>query len=372
MRIESLELLHCRLPLVHPFETSFGREVEKDTVVLRIRADGIEGFGEAPVAAAPGYSAETVETCWSVVRDWMGPPLVGSEIGPETDVGALWPKIRGHHMARAGIEAALWDLRARAAGEALAGLYAPPGERPAETIPAGVSVGIQSSPEKLVERVREHVEAGYRRVKVKVKRSWDVEVVARVREAFPALPLGADANGDYGPEDIPRLRELDALGLLFLEQPFAPDDIASHARLQAEMKTMVCLDESVPSLEATRSALDLGAGRMVNLKPARVGGITRARRVRDLCRERGVPLWCGGLLESGIGRLHNVAMAAGPGFTHPGDISGSKRYVAEDVIEPPVEVGKDGMIRVPTRPGLGHAVREDVLKRYALRRLRIA
>lgn len=370
-RIAEVACHHLRLPLVTPFRTSFGRETEKDTVIVRVRTDAGEGFGEAPAHAAPGYIADTVETVWATTRDWLAPPLVGATIDAGTDLGALWPRVRGHALARAGLEAALWDIRARQAGRPLAALYAEPHGPPAAAIPVGVSVGIQPDVGRLVEVVRGYVAAGYRRVKCKIEPGWDLEPLTRIRRECPALALAADANGAYRPEDLDALRPLDDLGLQFLEQPLPPDHVLAHARWQERLRTPICLDESLPTLQAVREALEAGACRMVNLKPPRVGGMTVARAIRDLCLSRGVRLWCGGMLESGIGRWHNVALAAGAGFTDPGDLSASDRYVTEDVTDPPIRLRPDGTVAVPTGPGLGAAIREDVLARYTVRTLRV-
>lgn len=368
MRIDSIELRHLRLPLVHPFQTSFQRETVKDTVIVRVRTADGEGWGEAPVHAAPRFSGESVETVWVTARDWLAPPLLGMELDDSTDLGALWPRIRGNPIARSGLEQALWCLRASDAGQSLAAVYARDGEPPAERIGVGVSIGIQPALGALLDRVREHVELGYQRVKIKIQPGWDAEPLAAIRQEFPDLVLGADANGAYSTDAHDELRALDRFGLLFLEQPLRPHLVYAHKLLQAQLDTTICLDESLDSPDRVAEALGMQACRMVNIKIGRIGGPTAARAARDLCRDsRTVPCWVGGMLESGIGRLHNVAMAATPGFTHPGDISASKRYVEEDVIEPAVEVAPDGTVAVPTTPGLGAAVREDLLERYTVR-----
>ena len=370
MRIDAIVLHHLRLPLVQAFQTSFQRETEKDTVVVHVTADGAEGWGEAPVHLAPRFSGESIETVWVTARDWLAPPLLGATLDGATDLGALWPRIRGNAIARSGIEQALWDLRARDAGVSLAHAYAPADVAPAERIPVGVSVGIQPDLGRLLERVREHVAEGYRRVKIKIQPGWDVEPLERLRAEFPDLALGADANGAYAPDDLDALRPVDGLRLAFLEQPLPPDRLVAHAEWQKALETPICLDESLDSPARVAEALELGACRMVNVKVGGIGGPSAARAARDECRRRGVACWVGGMLESGIGRLHNLAMAAA-GFTDPGDISASRRYVAEDVIDPPVELAPDGTVAVPAGPGLGATVRLDVLDRYTVRTLDI-
>ncbi|MHC5021674.1 MAG: o-succinylbenzoate synthase [Planctomycetota bacterium] len=374
-QVEEIVLHHLRLPLAHPFQTSFQRETVKDTIVVEVRSDAGSGWGEAPVHAAPKFSGESIESVWVTARDWLAPPLVGRSFdcsGTAYELGELWPKIRGNQIARSGLESALWCLRAQVRGESLAQAYSPPeGEPPAETIGVGVSIGIQPDLKSLVARVKEQVEAGYQRVKVKIQPEWDVEPMERLRKEFPKLLLAADANGAYQPDELELLRPLDPLHLLFLEQPLPPDRLAAHAKWQAQLHTSICLDESLDSPGRVEEAIEAEACRMVNIKLGRIGGTTAALAARDLCREADWPCWVGGMLESGVGRLHNVALAATAGFTHPGDISASKRYVEHDIIVSEVTVSKDGEITVPTAPGLGAKVNAKLLKKYCVRALRV-
>jgi O-succinylbenzoate synthase len=373
-KVNEVVLHHLRLPLAHPFQTSFQRETVKDTLVVRICTDAGDGWGEAPVHVAPRFSGESIETVWATTRDWLAPPLLGRTFdcdGGTYELGDLWPTIRGNQIARSGVESALWCLRAQLRGESLAQAYSPEGHEPAAKIGVGVSIGIQSDLKQLGDRVREQVEAGYQRVKVKIQPGWDLEPLERLRKEFPKLLLAADANGAYHPDDLAELRAIDALHLLFLEQPLPPDRIGAHAEWQVHLATPICLDESLDSPGRVHEAIHAEACRMVNIKLGRIGGPTAAMAARDRCREADWPCWVGGMLESGVGRMHNIALAATAGFTHPGDLSASKRYVETDIIEPEVTVSTDGEIVVPTAPGLGAAINETVLKKYEVRALRV-
>jgi O-succinylbenzoate synthase len=305
-------------------------------------------------AEDPGYSYETTDTAWSVLTDFLVPGLLGREIDDARDLLAPVAWVRGHRMAKAGLEMAAWDLEARRRGVSLAELL---GGRRGD-VAVGVSVGIQPSDEALVEKVRGYVDEGYARIKIKIKPGRDVETLTAVRTEFPDLPMMADANSAYSLQDVARLRALDGLGLMMIEQPLAYDDLLDHSRLQREIETPICLDESIRSVRDAELALDLGAGRIINIKPGRVGGFAQAKAIHDLCRDRGIPVWCGGMLESGVGRAHNVALASLPGFTLPGDISASRRYWERDIVEPEF-VMTGGTMQVPPGPGIGVAVRED-------------
>lgn len=365
MKIEQVELHHIDLPLVHPFETSFGREVTRPCILVSAHGDGLTGWGECVAGAGPWYSCETIETAWHVLRDFLVPAVLGQEIASPADVAARFRGVRGHPMARAALEMAVWDLWAQAEGVGLARLLG--GER--ERVKVGVSVGIEPTPEALLERVEQYVAEGYGRVKLKIRPGWDVTVVRAVRERWPDLPLQVDANAAYTPADTPVFRELDRFDLLLIEQPFHYDDIVDHARLQAQLCTPVCLDESIHSPEHARWALEIGACRVINIKVGRVGGLTAARQVHDLCAERGVPVWCGGMLETNVGRAANVALAALPNFTLPGDISASARYYREDIAGPDFVLNEDSTLSVPFGPGLGVQVFPDRLASVRLRRL---
>jgi len=348
MQIECIELHHVDLPLVHPFETSFGREVTRPCILVAVHGDGLTGWGECTAGAGPWYSSETIGTAWHVLRDFLVPAVLGQEVTSPADVVARFQRVRGHEMARAGLENAVWDLLAQARGVSLAHMLG--GQR--RRVPVGVSVGIEPTLDLLLERVAQYVAEGYRRVKLKIKPGWDVAVVRAVRERWPDLPLQVDANSAYTPADAPVFQELDQFDLLLIEQPFHHDDIVDHARLQAQIRTSLCLDESIHSPEHARWALDIGACRVINVKVGRVGGLTAARQIHDLCAGRGVPVWCGGMLESNVGRATNVAMAALPNFTLPGDISASARYYREDIAGPDFVLNDDSTLSVPTGPGL--------------------
>jgi len=364
VHVERIELRYIQLPLKHPFETSFGRSFRRDTIVVRVWADGVEGWGESPVEDGPWYSYETVETAWHVQREFLVPMLLGQEVETATQVFDRLAGVRGHNMAKTGLEEALWDVEARQKGVSVAQLLGGTRER----VASGVSIGIQDTPEELLERIEGFVKQGYRRVKIKIKPGWDVEIVRAVRRAFPDLPLMVDANSAYTLADAEHLAALDEFDLMMIEQPLAYDDIYEHSLLQRRLRTPLCLDESIHTPAQARAALELGSCRIINIKPGRVGGLVQARRIHDLCLERGVPVWCGGLLEVGIGRAHNVAIASLPGYTLPGDISASDRYFERDVVDPPFTLNHDGTMTVPTGPGIGVEVDLDFLEHVTVRR----
>jgi len=364
MRIERIELRDVRLPLVHPFETSFGRETEQRTVIVRIDAEGLTGYGESAAGIGPWYSYETVETCWHVQRDFLVPRLLGREIESPLEIADRFAPVRGHNMAKTGLEQAVWDLTAKAEGVPLARLLG--GEK--DRIESGVSVGIQDSLDHLLDRIGAFIDAGYRRIKIKIKPGWDVAAAEAVRSRFPDVPLMLDANSAYTLDDVDVFRRLDAFGLMMVEQPLGHDDIADHAKLQREIETPVCLDESIVTPEHARWAIEMGSCRIINIKPARVGGLSAAVRIHDLCLEHGLPVWCGGLLESGVGRAHNVAVSTLPNFRLPGDVSASARYYEHDIVDPPFALAADGTIAVPRGPGIGVAIDEERLEACTARR----
>jgi O-succinylbenzoate synthase len=341
-----------RLPLLEPFETSFGRMESRLLFLVRLEAGTSFGFGECVAWEAPLYSYETVGTARHVIRDYLAPAILGMEMASLQDLASRFSRFKGHPMARAGIELAFVDLVARLRGEPIAKVIGGMRER----IEVGVSLGLQPTVDELDTRVRHYLERGYRRIKLKIKPGFDVAVVAEIRRRHPGILLSADANAAYTLADADHLRQLDAYGLLMIEQPLAHDDLLDHAALQKTLKTPICLDESITSFEQARQALAIGACRTVNMKIGRVGGYSEALRIHDLCVEHGADLWCGGMFESGIGRAHNVALASLPGFNLPGDISGSRRYFERDIIVPPVEVAADGTVAVPRLPGLGFEV----------------
>ena len=323
---------------------------------------GIEGWGEAASPSDPYYCPETTETCWHILKDFLAPRVVGRDWESIDDLIALFGPIKGNQFARAGLEMACWDLLAAREGVPLAKLL---GGTRAE-IHSGVSLGIEPEVGPLLDQVDRYVEEGYRRIKLKIAPGWDVEVVRAVRERHPEVPLQVDANSAYTLEDVETLRALDEFGLLLIEQPLAHDDIVDHARLQARLTTPICLDESIHTVEDARKALDLGSCRVINIKVSRVGGLREARRIHDLCLARGVPVWCGGMHEFGIGRAANVAISSLPGFTIPGDVSGSDKYYREDLVEPPILADR-GAVVVPTGPGIGHRPLMDRIGRHTLR-----
>jgi O-succinylbenzoate synthase len=364
MRIEHVELYHIRMPLVHPFETSFGREDEAQRILIAVRSEGLTGWGETATSVGPWYEYETVETCWHVLRDFLGPRVLGREVESAADVACLMVPVRGHPIAKMGLEAAVWDLLAKAQGKSMAELLGWSRSR----VRVGVSIGVQDSVAALLDRIEAFWSQGYSRIKIKIRPGWDVDIVRQVRERFPDAPLMVDANSAYTLEDTDDLARLDDYDLLMIEQPLAYDDLVDHAILQQRLKTPICLDESVTSLAAARAALALDSGRIINIKPGRVGGLTVATAIHALCYEQGIPVWCGGMLETGIGRAHNVALASLPGFTMPGDISGSARYFHQDLVEPPFVINEDGTMTVPTAPGIGVEVLQGRVDAVTMRK----
>ena len=365
MHIDAVELRLLKLPLVRPFETSFGRTDVREFVLVRVDGEGEVGWGECVADEHPFYSSETTVTEWYILRDYLVPRLLGVRFDHP---GAILPAvadIRGHRMAKAAIEMAMWDLFARQRRQPLSVLLG--GVR--TEIASGVSIGIQPSLEDLAERIAEELAAGYRRIKIKVKPGWDVEAVAFVRDRFGGVPLMVDANAAYTLADAPMLAALDRFDLMMIEQPLDEEDIQDHARLQAQVATPVCLDESIVSAHRAEEAIALGACRVVNIKPGRVGGHAESIRVHDVCAAHGVPVWHGGMLETGIGRMHNVHLASLSNFSLPGDIAASRRYFRPDLVEPEVTVRADGTIAVPRSPGLGVEIIEDRISRATLETL---
>jgi O-succinylbenzoate synthase len=363
MRIDRINLTIVRLPLVRPFQTSSSRKDHLDHILVKVATvDGAVGWGECASPSDPFYCPETVETCWHLLHDFLAPMVLGRDWRTIEELTGLYRLVKGNAFARAGIEMACWDLLARAEGKPL---HAMLGGTRAEIL-SGVSLGIEPTTDLLLERIDQFLAEGYRRIKLKIGPGRDVEVVRRVRERHPDIALQVDANSAYSLDDIDLLRELDRFDLLLIEQPLAHDDIIDHARLQAELKTAICLDESIHSAADARKALDLGACRVINIKVSRLGGLLEAKRVHDLCLARGVPVWCGGMHEFGIGRAANVAVSSLPGFTLPGDISGSDKYYRMDIVEPPI-LAHRGAIPVPERPGIGVEPVEDRIAAHTLR-----
>jgi o-succinylbenzoate synthase len=362
--IQSIELREIRLPLIHFFETSFGRTSERRIVLVRVTdKDGAEGWGECTVGEEPFYSEEWTESAWWTLRDFLAPMVVGKRLEAAADTWNLMKPVRGNRMAKAAIETACWDLEARRMGVPLWEHLG--GEQ--KEIPCGVSIGIQDTPEALLGKIEKELAAGYQRIKIKIKPGWDLKIVEQVRKRFPEIRLMGDANSAYTLADAPLFRELDQFNLMMVEQPLAHDDIFDHAALQEQIKTAICLDESIHSSEDARHAIGLDSCRIVNVKLGRVGGHTEAKRVERVCRESNIPVWCGGMLESGIGRAHNIAMATLSGFTLPGDVSASARYWEEDIIDPPVTVTANGTIIAPEQAGIGYEVNSVRVDRLTLR-----
>jgi O-succinylbenzoate synthase len=364
MKIESITLREIQKRLKAPFETSFGISLDRRIVLVEVVADGVSGWGEVTAGETPGYNAETTETAWHVLSDFIAPASIGKEIGSAAEFSALVNHIRGHEMAKSGLENALWDVEAQLKGMPLSKLLG----GTLKEIACGVSLGIRETPQALVKRVEEELRSGYQRIKLKIKPEKDLEYVAAVRQQFPGIRLSVDANSAYRLEDAEHLRKLDQFGLLMMEQPLNWDDIYAHSRLQAQITTAICLDECIHNSRHANTAIELKACRIINIKLGRVGGHSEAREVQQVCRTRGIPVWCGGMLETGIGRAHNIAMSTLAGFTLPGDVSASKRYWDEDIIEPEVEVSAQGTIRVPTGVGLGYTVRRDRIERLTVRK----
>jgi len=366
MHINHIELHEIQMPLVHFFETSFGRTTMRRIVLVRVDADGVTGWGEVTAGEAPVYSEETPETAWHILRDFLIPWTIGKEWAAPGDVAARFHPIRGHNMAKAALENAFWDIAAQQQNLPLSKLIG----GTLDEIPCGVSIGIQNSIAELLDKIEREVAAGYQRIKVKVKPGWDLNALEAIRTRFPRIMLMADANSAYSLDDIAHLKEFDRFYLMMIEQPLGWDDLVDHAKLQREISTPICLDESIHSVDDARKALQIGAGKIINIKLGRVGGFTAAKQVHDLCRARNVPVWCGGMLESGIGRAHNIAMSSLPGFTLPGDVSASKRYWAEDIIEPEVTVSAQGTIRVPNAVGSGFAPNLQRIEQLTVRKER--
>jgi O-succinylbenzoate synthase len=361
--IKQIELRELRMRLLHPFETSFGATQDRHVVLVKVTDGTHTGWGEVTAAEGPFYSYETWETAWHVLRDFIIPNIAGKELGGARDFAAFVTGIRGHNMAKAGLETALWDLEARITRTPLWRMLGGTRDR----IDCGVSIGIQASIDKLLGKIDIEVKAGYRRIKIKIKPGWDVEVIRQVREAFPGISLMGDANSAYTLNDIDVFKKMDRYNVMMFEQPLHYEDMLDHAELQKQIDTPICLDESIHSAEDARKAIRIGACRIINIKLGRVGGHQEVRAVHDTCRDNGIPVWCGGMLESGIGRAHNVALSSLENFSLPGDVSASKRYWAEDIIEPPVEVSPDGQITQHNDPGIGYTVKEDLIERLTVR-----
>ncbi len=356
IEIAQVEIREIRLELIAPFETSFGQTTRRRILLVRVfDRSGVEGWAECTAPENPFYNHEFVDGAWAVLSDFLIPMVLGKPIQRASDVAALMGRVRGNLMARGALEAACWDLEARMRGVPLWRLIG--GER--QEIACGVSIGIQKSGSILIEKVGQELAAGYRRIKLKIKPDLEQDIVRTVRGRWPKAPIMVDANSAYRLEDAVKLQALEQFDLMMIEQPLQYDDIVDHSRLQQQLKTPICLDESITSAAQARRALDLGSCRIINIKLGRVGGFREAKAIHDLCHSRNIPVWCGGMLESGIGRAHNVALSTLPGFTLPGDVSASRRYWERDIIQPPVEVSNRGTIEVPNQAGIGYTIDLD-------------
>jgi len=368
LRIERIVLREIRLPLKEPFRISSGVVSERRIALLELLAtDGTVGWSECVAGEQPNYSSETIDTAWLAMREWLAPRVLGrSYDGPQTVFAALDRSVCGHNMAKAAIEMGCWDVAARQANLPLSKLLGGARDR----VATGISIGIQENPEALAERARAAYERGYRKIKVKIQPGADVDYVRAVRrELGPAVHLMADANSAYTLNDAGHLQQLDAFNLIMIEQPLSRDDLLRHAELQRRLTTPLCLDESITSVDRAEDMIALGAGRIINIKPGRVGGFAVSKAIHDLCHRNAIPVWCGGMLESGVGRAHNVALASLPNFTLPGDLSPSARYWTRDIVEPEWTMDADGMVHVPLdRPGIGVAVDMDFVDQITVRR----
>jgi len=371
MRVERMELRLLRLPLVRFFETSFGRIHDRTFVVVTAEEDGVAGIGECVADANPFYTAETTRTAWHIITEFIAPLVLGREFAHPGEVFDALAVIRGHNMAKAAVEMAAWDLFARQQGRPLAEVLGGSPERIASGIASGVSIGIQDSLEQLLERVAIERQAGYQRIKIKIKPGWDLGAVAAVRARFGPIPLMVDANAAYQLDDASHLAELDGYGLMMIEQPLDYDDVRDHAALQRQLRTPICLDESLHTPRQARDALEIGACRIINIKPGRVGGHGQSIRMHDVAVANRTPVWHGGMLESGIGRAHNIHLSTLPGFTLPGDVAASRRYFAPDLIDPEIDLRPDGTIAVPGGPGIGVQVVDDRVRRASIERVEL-
>jgi O-succinylbenzoate synthase len=364
MKIERVTLRQIRMPLVHFFETSFGRTYERHIILVEVQGEGISGWGEVTAGENPFYNEEWTASAWMILRDYAAPRVIGRDLrGPE-DVYPLTAHIRGHNMARGGLETAVWDLAARMEGVPL---WRKIGGGARREIPCGVSIGIQDSVEQLFEKIERELADGYQRIKMKIKPGWDVDVVRRVRERFPTIKLMADANSAYTLADAAHLRKLDDFYLMMIEQPLSHDDIIDHAQLQAMLSTPICLDECIRTAHQAEQAIRLRACGIVNIKLGRVAGFAEAKRLHDVTQAANIPVWCGGMLEAGVGRAHNVALATLPNFVLPGDVSASRRYWTRDIIEPAVETTPRGTIEIRDEPGFGYALDRDFIAAITVR-----
>jgi len=364
MSIEKIELSLLEMPYVHFFETSFGREEKKTFILVKIFSEGLCGFGEVTADLLPLYNYETTSTSWIIIKEILAPLIFSKNLSHPVAFHTEVQKFKGHHMAKAGLELALWDLKAKKEQKPLSELYG--GDK--KEVFSGVSIGIQDKVPDLIGRIGDFLEKGYPRVKLKIKPGWDITILKQVRKEFPQVTLQVDANCAYTSADTEILEKLDEFDLALVEQPFPALDLLSHSQLKKRIRTPVCLDESAESLDAVRQAYEMGCFDIINIKVGRVGGIVEARKIHDFCESKAVPVWCGGMLESGIGRAHNIHLATLPNFKLTNDISASRRYFARDLIEPPVEITEQGTIKVPEGLGIGVIPLEERIEKAAQKR----
>jgi O-succinylbenzoate synthase len=362
MRVESITLRKLKMRLKAPFETSFGITHVRPVLLVELRSDGVTGWAEVTATESPFYTSESINIAWLVIREYLAPLILGKSVATASETRCHFASIRGHEMARAGIENALWDIEAQRRGVPLYSLL---GGSQSE-IPCGVSLSLQSTPEKLLEKAAIELSAGYQRIKIKIKPGKDLAFISAIRKVYPDIQLSVDANSAYTLDHAELLRKFDDFNLLMIEQPLCWDDIYLHSRLQKQIQTRICLDESIHHLRHAQTAIELGACGIINIKLGRVGGHSSARDIQAYCLNQNIPAWCGGMLESGIGRAHNIAASTLPGYVLPGDVSASQRYWAEDIIEPEVHVTPQGTIRVPQSPGLGYHVRHELIERWTV------
>ncbi|MGA7414076.1 MAG: o-succinylbenzoate synthase [Bryobacteraceae bacterium] len=362
--VERVVLRHIRMPLVHFFETSFGRTYERDIVLVEAISGGVSGWGEVTAGENPFYNEEWTGSIWPLMIDFVAPRVLNFEFASPEEVYPRTAHIRGHNMTRAGVETAIWDLWARLHNQPL---WKAIGGGARREIPCGVSIGIQEGVPQLLQKIETELKAGYQRIKMKIKPGWDVDVIREVRSAFPSIRLMADANSAYTLKDIAHLKKLDEFHLMMIEQPLSHDDIIDHAALQKELFTPICLDECIRSAHHAEQAIQMGACRIINIKLGRIGGFAEAKRLHDVCQKNGIPVWCGGMLESGIGRAHNIAVSTLPNFVLPGDVSASGRYWKQDVIIPPVVVSAQGTIALTDAVGFGYDIDPAFLDRVTVR-----
>jgi len=364
MKIEAVTLREIHMPLVHFFETSFGRTYSRRILLVTVHGEGVDGWGECVAGEDPFYSSEWIESAWPTLITYLIPALLGRNLESARECPALLAKVRAHRMAKAALENALWEAEAIAKREPLWKLLG--GVR--RHISCGVSIGIQDSIEQLLEQIQTELAAGYRRIKIKVKPGWDINVLERIRSRWAGITLSCDANSAYTLDQLEHLRKFDQFNLLMIEQPLWYDDIYYHSRLQKELRTAICLDESIVSARSAAFAAETGACRIVNVKVGRVGGFSEALSVNDVCQSHKIPVWCGGMLETGVGRAHNIALSTLENFSLPGDVSASKRYWKEDIIDPEVEVSPQGMIAISDQPGTGYRIKPDLIEKLTVRK----